>query len=154
MCNTKIFLAMIFNEIKCCVNTSLGLVGGNASPASPPLCPRLVVTAWEYADTWHVKEVDFATACNFVFSLHRNELERIVEATPIAATVFAIHPLHTASQQANDRRKQFRLLLSAIYLYLLHHSRRHEPKLEGSTEEHDPQNHPTQMRPLSWQMTW
>jgi len=31
---------MIFNEIKCRVNTSLGLVGGDASPA-PPLCPRL-----------------------------------------------------------------------------------------------------------------
>jgi len=30
---------MIFNEIKCPVNTSLGLVG-DASPASP-LCPRL-----------------------------------------------------------------------------------------------------------------
>jgi len=28
---------MIFNEIKCCVNTSLGLVGGMHSP----LCPRL-----------------------------------------------------------------------------------------------------------------
>ena len=28
MCRTKIFLAMIFNEIKCHVNTSLGLVGG------------------------------------------------------------------------------------------------------------------------------
>ena len=31
---------MIFNEIKCHVNTFLGLVGGDASPASP-LCPRL-----------------------------------------------------------------------------------------------------------------
>ena len=34
------FLAMIFNEIKCRVNTSLGLVRGDASPASS-LCPRL-----------------------------------------------------------------------------------------------------------------
>jgi len=32
---------MIFDEIKCHVNTSLGLVGGDASPASP-LCPRLL----------------------------------------------------------------------------------------------------------------
>jgi len=31
---------MIFNEIKCRVNTSLGLVRGDASPASS-LCPRL-----------------------------------------------------------------------------------------------------------------
>jgi len=31
---------MIFNEIKCHVSTSLGLVG-DASPASP-LCPRLL----------------------------------------------------------------------------------------------------------------
>jgi len=29
---------MIFNEIKCHVNTSLGLVGG-----ASPLCPRLLV---------------------------------------------------------------------------------------------------------------
>jgi len=28
MCSTKLNLAMIFNEIKCHVNTSLGLVGG------------------------------------------------------------------------------------------------------------------------------
>jgi len=28
MCSTKIFLAMIFNEIKCHINTSSGLVGG------------------------------------------------------------------------------------------------------------------------------
>jgi len=34
---------MIFNEIKCRVNTSLGLVG-DASPASLPLCPRLGIT--------------------------------------------------------------------------------------------------------------
>jgi len=38
MCSTKIFLAMIFCEIKRHVNTFLGL--GDASPASP-LCPRL-----------------------------------------------------------------------------------------------------------------
>jgi len=30
-------LAMLFNEIKCHVNTSLGLVGGDASLASPPV---------------------------------------------------------------------------------------------------------------------
>jgi len=36
----KNILAMIFDEIKCHVNTSLGLLGG-VSPA-PPLCPRLV----------------------------------------------------------------------------------------------------------------
>jgi len=39
---------MIFNEIKCHVNTSLGLVGG-ASPTSP-LSPRLG-TACEYKST-------------------------------------------------------------------------------------------------------
>jgi len=39
MCSTKIFLAVIFNEIKCHVNTFLGLVG-DASLASP-LCPQL-----------------------------------------------------------------------------------------------------------------
>jgi len=33
----KSILAMIFNEIKRHVNTSLGLVGG----MHPPLCPRL-----------------------------------------------------------------------------------------------------------------
>jgi len=38
MCSTKIFLAMIFNEIKCHVNTSLGLVGG-CIPCIPP-CVR------------------------------------------------------------------------------------------------------------------
>jgi len=32
MCSTKIFLAMSFNEIKCHVNTSLGLVGGMHPP--------------------------------------------------------------------------------------------------------------------------
>ena len=35
MWSTKIFLAMIFNEIKCRVSTSLGLVGA-ASPVSAP----------------------------------------------------------------------------------------------------------------------
>jgi len=34
---------MIFNEIKCHVNTSFGLVGG-MHPLHPPLCPRLVET--------------------------------------------------------------------------------------------------------------
>jgi len=33
----KNILVMIFNKIKCHVNTSLGLVGG----MHPPLCPRL-----------------------------------------------------------------------------------------------------------------
>jgi len=32
MSSTKIFLAMIFNEIKCHVNTFLGLMGGCISP--------------------------------------------------------------------------------------------------------------------------
>jgi len=32
---------MIFNEIKCHVNTSLGLAGG-MHPLHPPLCPRLI----------------------------------------------------------------------------------------------------------------
>ena len=32
---------MIFNEIKCCVNTSLGLVGGMHTLHPHPLCPRL-----------------------------------------------------------------------------------------------------------------
>jgi len=41
MCSTKLNLAMIFNEIKCHVNTSFGLVGG-CIPCTP-LCPRLVV---------------------------------------------------------------------------------------------------------------
>ena len=38
MCSAKLFLAMIFNEIKCHVNTSLGLMGG----MHPPLYPRLL----------------------------------------------------------------------------------------------------------------
>ena len=38
MCSTKIFLALIFNEIKCHVNTSLGLVGV-MHPLHPP-CVR------------------------------------------------------------------------------------------------------------------
>jgi len=32
---------MIFNEIKCHVNSSLGLVGGGRNPCIPPVCPRL-----------------------------------------------------------------------------------------------------------------
>jgi len=36
----KNILAMIFNEIKCHVNASLGLVGG-MHPLHLPLCPRL-----------------------------------------------------------------------------------------------------------------
>jgi len=39
MCSTKILLATIFNEIKCHVNISLGLVGG-----VHPLCPRLMTS--------------------------------------------------------------------------------------------------------------
>jgi len=42
MCSTKIFLAMILNEIKCHVNTFLGLVGGmhplHPRPVSAPEC--------------------------------------------------------------------------------------------------------------------
>jgi len=39
MCSTKIFFATIFNEIKFHVKTSLGLVGGDASPpVSAPVC--------------------------------------------------------------------------------------------------------------------
>jgi len=33
---------MIFNEIKCHFNTSVGLVGGT-NPLHPPLCPRLPI---------------------------------------------------------------------------------------------------------------
>jgi len=40
MCRTKIFLVMILNEIKCHVNTSLGLVGGCI------LCIPPCVRAW------------------------------------------------------------------------------------------------------------
>jgi len=36
MCRTKVFLAMIFNEIKRHVNTSIGLVGG-CIPCIPPV---------------------------------------------------------------------------------------------------------------------
>ena len=36
-------MAMIFNEIKCHVNTSLGLLGG-CIPCIPPLCPHLLIT--------------------------------------------------------------------------------------------------------------
>jgi len=38
MCSAEIFLGMVFNEIKCHVNTSLGLVGR----MHPLLCPSLV----------------------------------------------------------------------------------------------------------------
>jgi len=47
----KNILAMIFNEIKCHVNTTLGLVEGDASPASP-LCPRLTETSQRNAPWW------------------------------------------------------------------------------------------------------
>jgi len=36
---------MIFNELNCHVNTSLGLVGG-CIPCIPPLCPRLPGWSW------------------------------------------------------------------------------------------------------------
>jgi len=36
-------LAMLFNEIKCHVNTSLGLVGGMHPVHASPLCPRLSI---------------------------------------------------------------------------------------------------------------
>jgi len=40
---------MIFNEIKCHVNTTLGLVGG-CIPCIPPLCPRLLEKRVSYDD--------------------------------------------------------------------------------------------------------
>ena len=43
----KSIMAMIFNEIKCYVNTSLGLVGG-CIPCIPPLCPRLTAVPLRY----------------------------------------------------------------------------------------------------------
>jgi len=44
MCNTKLFLAMIFNETKCHVNTSLGLV---------EVCIPPCVHAWKInLDQW------------------------------------------------------------------------------------------------------
>jgi len=46
---------MIFNEIKCHFNTCLGLVGGDASPASP-LCPRLATVSHI---KWALKETVF-----------------------------------------------------------------------------------------------
>jgi len=48
MCSAKIFQAMIFNEIKCHVNTSFGLVGGCIScipPVSAP-APILQLYTW------------------------------------------------------------------------------------------------------------
>jgi len=39
----KSILAMILNEIKCHVNTSLGLVRG-IHPLYPPLCPHLATS--------------------------------------------------------------------------------------------------------------
>jgi len=36
MCSTKLYLAMIFNEIKCHVNTFFGLVGDASPPVSAP----------------------------------------------------------------------------------------------------------------------
>jgi len=41
---------MIFNEIKCHINTSLGLVGGMHS-LHPPLCPRLDRICVKYANS-------------------------------------------------------------------------------------------------------
>jgi len=48
MRSTKIFLSMIFNEIKCHVNTSLGLVG-ECIPCIPS-CVRAWVLAGNKAD--------------------------------------------------------------------------------------------------------
>jgi len=49
----KSILAMIFNEIKCHVNTSLGLVG-NASPAYPPVsAPVTLPGPWTTYEQWH-----------------------------------------------------------------------------------------------------
>ena len=68
MCSTKIFLAMIFNEIKCHVNTSLGVVGG-MHPLHPPVSapapvPRFsaakqwtVTTRWNDEEAWHIEQV-------------------------------------------------------------------------------------------------
>jgi len=60
MCRTKIFLAMIFNEIECHVNTSLGLVGG-MHPLHPPLCLRLdvrkaVIITWNAVSLYDDQE--------------------------------------------------------------------------------------------------
>jgi len=44
MCSAKLFLAMIFNEIKCHVNTSLGLMGGMHPP-----CVRACLPATHFA---------------------------------------------------------------------------------------------------------
>jgi len=38
---------MILNEIKCHVNTSLGLVGG-CIPCIAPLCPRLAIVCYYF----------------------------------------------------------------------------------------------------------
>jgi len=50
MCSTEILLVMIFNEIKCHVNTSSGLVGG-CIPCIPPLCPHLPVDVFSSLTT-------------------------------------------------------------------------------------------------------
>jgi len=70
MCNAKIFFAIIFNEIKCHVNTSLGLVGG-MHPLHPPLCPRLPPndTFLRLQHGWHSRR----RKCKGVFMIHNFE---------------------------------------------------------------------------------
>jgi len=54
----KSILAMIFNEIKCHVNTSLGLVGGMHPLHSPPVsapgdpCPRVWISVAKQCNIW------------------------------------------------------------------------------------------------------
>jgi len=45
---------MIFNEIKCHVNTCLGLVGGACIPCIPPLCPRLRTTVQSHTNNGYI----------------------------------------------------------------------------------------------------
>jgi len=61
----KNILAMIFNEIKCHVNTSLGLVG-RMHPLHPPLCPPLVTNC---AKTSHL------SSTRYVISLRGNMIK-------------------------------------------------------------------------------
>ena len=69
MCSTKIFLAMIFNEIKCHVNTSLVLVGGCIPCILPVSAPRnclyfIVFLTWKFPVFWI-----FLFACSNQFAL-------------------------------------------------------------------------------------
>ena len=57
---------MIFNEIKCHVKTSLGLVGG-MHPLHPPLCPRLVMehTDAQFYGSFYLCKVKTSLVKNF-----------------------------------------------------------------------------------------